>query len=165
MTNSSDASGATVVNLSFTDSPNTPAPAPLSVSKLDYKRAMDAREYLMSTLDPGRLTPDKKAISRYLESCDDLVLLAGVSRSKIEMNEMVARVVKLFELRLELRQLDNQAAAESAVVDDEEELEQQLVKIEVGLTLLCPGSKSSKVREGQSRVGGGRHDASQFGAY
>ena len=149
MTNSSViSSGTTVVNLSFTDSPTAPAPAPLSVSKLDYKRAMNAREYLMSTLDPGNLNPDAGEISRYLESCDDLVLLAGVSRSKMEMNEMVARVVKLFELRLELRQLDGQAKNGGGGGDDDEgELEEQLVKIEVGLTLLTPGSKSSKVRE------------------
>jgi len=95
------------------------------VSKLDYKRAMDAREYLVSTLEPGRLEPDVGTITRFLETCDDLVLLGGVSRSNMVMNEMVARVVKLFELRLELRQLENQANSTKQGVDDEQ-LEEQV---------------------------------------
>lgn len=115
---------STVVSLSYTDSPLNP-PKPLSVSKLDYKRAMDAREYLVSTLEPGRLEPDVGTITRFLETCDDLVLLGGVSRSNMVMNEMVARVVKLFELRLELRQLENQANSTKQGVDDEQ-LEEQV---------------------------------------
>mmetsp|Transcript_14797 Transcript_14797/g.30470 ORF Transcript_14797/g.30470 Transcript_14797/m.30470 type:complete len:1097 (-) Transcript_14797:21-3311(-) len=143
MTNAADGVSPVTVALSYTDSRSTPAPKPLSVSSLDASRALAAQTYLMSTIQPGRLEPDATEISQILETSDDLVLLGGISRSKMEMNEMVARVVKLFELRLELKQLDRQAA--NADGDEDDDLEEQLVKIEVGLTLLAPGSKSSKL--------------------
>ncbi|GMH50736.1 hypothetical protein TL16_g00852 [Triparma laevis f. inornata] len=84
-------------------------------------------------------------IKAFLDESKEFDLLQAVDRAGGPMNPLVSRVVKLFELRMEIKRSEDGESARSRSRSFPSTIDTELVKIEIGLMLLLHGSKSGKL--------------------
>ena len=140
---------STEISLYRTDSPSQ-APTSLTVTSLDKLRALEAMAYLLklvnSTLTDESRSPTSESLAK-LEYSNDLDLLQLVSLTDKTMNHMIARVVKLFELRLELRQLEGGGEDNQNLTDDDLEVRSAATTAAVDLYRQCISSSLTPARQ------------------
>ncbi|GMH60759.1 hypothetical protein TrST_g10588 [Triparma strigata] len=136
----------TTTTVHFYSNSSHASPQSISVTCLDYLRATSASLQLMRQLDVVQagdsLRDDMRA---FLDSSTEFDLLQAVDRAGGPMDPLVSRVVKLFELRMEIKRADEGGDGRSRSRSFPSTIDTELVKIEIGLMLLLHGSKSGKL--------------------